>query len=254
MKARCAVPCTLALLLCWIVPACSPPDAASDASERGADLTGEQLLDAMIAFHDPSGAWPSARVALELDESRPDGTVRRTNVFIDHAAGSTLIETQRDGREVSMSVAGSEIAATVDGRAPDAEEIETLRLSEEQVTRMRNYYVYLYGLPMKLRDPGTLVDPAVETVDVDGREALVLRVTYDPEVGGDTWLFYADPETFEMFRYQFFHDEGLGDGEYIVLEGLTEVGGMKLPTERTWFTNQGDELLGTDTIRDTSTL
>ncbi|MEM1246737.1 MAG: DUF6503 family protein [Acidobacteriota bacterium] len=250
MKARSAL--SLMLLSCLGIGACSSPPEGGDASPT--PMSGEELLDAMIAFHDPQGLWATSRLALGLDESRPDGSVRKTSVFIDPLAGSTLIETQRDGRDVSMSVSDAEVTATVDGRQPTPEEAESLRLTPDQATRMRNYYVYLYGLPMKLRDPGTLIDSEVRRTEVEGREALVLRVTYDPEVGGDTWLFYADPETFEMFRYQFFHDESAGDGEYIVLEGLAEVGGLKLPAARTWFTNQGDELLGTDTIRETSTL
>jgi hypothetical protein len=49
--------------------------------------------------------------------------------------------------------------------------------------------------------------------------------------------------------YRFFHDEGKGDGEYIVLEGEIEGGGLRLPARRTWYTNAEDELLGTDVLR-----
>ena len=244
----------LLLTLVMVSLGCAQPAAEEAPAEASGPLSGSDLLDRMIAFHDPQGAWPAARVALGLEESRPDGTVRKTSVIIDKPSASTLIETQREGLDVSMSVVGEQAEATVGGAAPTDEQAESLRLTSDQVLRMRNYYVYLYGLPMKLRDPGTLVDPVTTAGEFQGREAVVLRITYEPDVGGDTWLFYADPETYEMFGYRFFHDEQLGDGEYIVLEGLAEVGGMRLPASRTWYMNQDDKLLGTDSIVESSAL
>jgi hypothetical protein len=150
-----------------------------------------------------------------------------------------------------MEVHCEAVAYQVDAEPDVAQElIDSLRLGHDQVRRTRNYYTYLYGLPMKLRDPGTIVDDAVERTEFNGREAFALRVSYDPNVGSDVWIFYADPHSFEMFGYRFFHDELAGDGEYIVLEDLVDVGPLRLPKRRTWYTNQEDELLGTDTISD----
>lgn len=235
-----------------------PPGNASDAKQASegrtgsppaAPTSGSELVERMIAFHDPDGAWPSAELSLQLEESRPDGTVRSTTVALDNAASEAQIRTQRDGHDIEMRVSSDAVSYQVDASAELAQElIEQLRLGDDQVRRTRNYYLYLYGLPMKLRDPGTRIAEEIERSQWQGREVLTARVTYDQEVGGDTWLFYADPETYEMVGYRFFHDEAKGDGEYIVLEGLYEVGGMRLPKRRTWYTNLEDELLGTDEI------
>lgn len=228
------------------VSACADGESVAER-----DLDGEALLDRMIAFHDPEDAWSRADLELELEETRPDGPVRSTRLEIHDGAAKTRIETQREGIDVAMDVEGDAVSYTIDGESGGnvaRELVERLRLGHDQMLRTRNYYTYLYGLPMKLRDPGTLVAPEVRQVEYRGRPALELRVTYDPEVGSDTWLFYADPETYELIGYRFFHDESEGDGEYIVLEGTTEVGPLFLPRERTWYTNRQDELLGTDTI------
>ena len=37
-------------------------------------------------------------------------------------------------------------------------------LSCKQAKKMKDYYTYLYGLPMKLKDPGTIVLLFVETI------------------------------------------------------------------------------------------
>ena len=60
---------------------------------------------------------------------------------------------------------------------------------------MKDYYTYLYGLPMKLKDPGTIVDPKVTKKRFKGKRYLVLKVSYDQEVGKDTWYFYFDQST-----------------------------------------------------------
>ena len=105
---------------------------------------------------------------------------------------------------------------------------------------MKNYYTYLYGLPMKLKDPGTILDSKVQTKPFEGKEYLVLKVNYEEGVGKDVWYFYFDPNTFAMEVYQFYHDESKNDGEYILLEGLEEINDIKMPKTRVWYVNSDD--------------
>lgn len=113
---------------------------------------------------------------------------------------------------------------------------------------LRNYYSYLWLLPMKLKDPGTVLDDKVTETTFDGYPVYQLKVTYDEEVGHDTWYFYFDRKDFQMRGYQFFHNEMKNDGEYITLSGLTKVAGLQLPSERRWFTNLDNTYLGADRI------
>ncbi len=113
---------------------------------------------------------------------------------------------------------------------------------------MKNYYTYLYGLPMKLKDQGTLIDPKVYQKTFKGKMYKVLKVTYKESVGNDTWYFYFDPETYAMEVYQFYHNEEKNDGEYIILNDLQEINGIKMPKIRAWYYNKDDTYLGTDTL------
>ena len=113
---------------------------------------------------------------------------------------------------------------------------------------MRNYYTYLYGLPMKLKDPGTNLDSKVQKRTFKGKEYLVLKATYDQKVGDDIWYFYFDPTTYAMEVYQFYHDESKNDGEYILLKDMEEIDGVKMPKVRAWYYNSDDTYLGTDTL------
>jgi hypothetical protein len=112
----------------------------------------------------------------------------------------------------------------------------------------KNYYTYLYGLPMKLKDSGTIIDQQTSRKTFKGKEYLVLKASYEKEVGEDIWYFYFDPESYAMEVYQFFHDESKNDGEYILLTGEEEVSGIKMPKTRAWYYNKDEKYLGTDVL------
>jgi hypothetical protein len=214
---------------------------------------GATVLARSVAYHDPVGAWAEGRFALQLYESRPDGGYRISDVIIDQGAGSFAL-TQRRGRDLLHRFLGPDTCSVrLNGSASfPEEEARRLRLNCAQNALYANYYTYLWGLPMKLNDPGTQVHPQVYRKDFFGEELLEVKVTYDPTVGEDIWYFYFHPETCQLRGYRFYHDEAANDGEYILLEGEAEVGPLRLPARRHWYTHGdrrylgSDELIGTD--------
>ncbi len=210
--------------------------------------SAESLLRRSIAYHDPEGSWMEGPRSLEVAESRPDGTTRTTRVVIDTGRGRFGYESERDSRRIEAQVNGTQCFLRVDGAETAGEEAEKLGLSCARLQRIRNYYTYLWGLPMKLLDPGTLLDPEVRDGTFEERPVKTLRVTYDAEVGSDIWYFHLDPDTAALVGYRFYHDEAANDGEYIVLEGEVGAAGVRLPRRRTWYTHSEDELLGTDEL------
>lgn len=218
-------------------------------SAETADSEAERLLDAAIRYHDPRAEWPQGRFRLEFEESRPDGSVRETAVVLEPSAGRFEYASQRAGRQVSGVMGPEGCVMRLDGSTQFSEqEAEEYSLDCDRLGWIRNYYEFLWGLPMKLLDPGTQLGAEVGREEFLGRDVRSLRVTYDPTVGGDIWYFYFDSEKPKLVGYRFFHDEEKGDGEYILLEGEVEGGSMRIPARRTWYTNAEDELLGTDEL------
>jgi hypothetical protein len=121
-------------------------------------------------------------------------------------------------------------------------------LNCERALMYRNYYTYLYGLPMKLKDPGTIISPKVLEKTINDLSYWVLKVNYKPEVGSDTWYFYFDKNSYALKRYQFFHDESKNDGEYIILENELEIAGIRMPKNRSWYYNSDNTYLGKDIL------
>jgi hypothetical protein len=212
-------------------------------------LTAKELLDRSIAYHDPQGSWD--RGAFEIAEvaSRPDGTGHRNVLRFDNARGRFELDGSVDGRALALAVENDRVVARLDGKANlSAEELERYRLNPAQVLTRRNRDLYLWGLPMKLKDPGTRLDPRVEAVHFAGRAVYQLRVTYDAGVGSDTWYFFLDRETCALVGHRFHHGESAGDGEYAVLSEEIRGHGLRLPRVRKWYTNKGNEPVITHTI------
>ncbi|MEJ2084445.1 MAG: DUF6503 family protein [Acidobacteriota bacterium] len=212
--------------------------------------TAVELLKSSIERHDPQGLWGVTSFELSIGESRPDGSERLSTVSIDDRNQMFTITSSREGKPIEGTLNGDECTWLLDGSSDFSDdERDQYRLTCERLERIRNYYVYLWGLPMKLTDPGTRIDPEIESTEFMGNPVSSIRITYDPDVGSDTWYFYFDPADAALVGYRFYHDETAGDGEYIVLEEERDFDGLRLPTVRTWYTNQGDELLGVDTLR-----
>ena len=237
----------LTILLIGALGGCGGEPAAPEAPAPEVPAA-EALIAKSIAYHDPDGRWDTGEIALRIMESRPNGVARTVEVGMAPGRGRMVVSRETDSEMVTFAVVGEEILMrAVDANEDlDEEALAEHGLDSERVMWLRNYYLFVWGLPMKLRDPGTIVDPEPVADSFDDQEALKVRVTYDPEVGGDTWYFYFHPDTARLLGYRFYHDESKNDGEYIHLEGEIENGGLRLPAKRSWFFHSSDEFLGED--------
>jgi len=239
MKSSCVSSSLAALGLGMLL--CLPSALAAEVP------SAEDLLAASVAHHDPDGRFLTEAWCLSLEETRPTAEDRRTELVID-VPGQRFEMDRRTEQHTTGIIDGERCEWALEGRSDltDAER-EEHRLTCDRLRTMRDYYTYLWGLPMKLGDDGTRLGEVAETTFM-GQPVHGLRVTYDPEVGGDTWYFYFDPDSAALVGYRFYHDEAANDGEYIALDGEIEAHGMRLPARRAWYTHGDGKHLGTDSL------
>lgn len=212
------------------------------------DLTPQALLEHSINYHDPKGKWGKTPLTLQLRETRPGNPDRFTSIAINLKKGMFQLEQNRNDDQIGIYVNKDECSFSLNGSKDVSEEDrKRLRLQCDRAKSMRNYYTYLWGLPMKLQDEGTILQEVKRTTFMD-QDAYSLKVTYDPEVGKDIWYFYFHPETYALIGYRFYHDEAANDGEYITLEGEAQVNDFRLPKKRNWYTHKEDKFLGADSV------
>lgn len=215
------------------------------------ELTATQVLNKSIAYHDPGGNWATFNDTLVINMKIPNMGDRYSQININIPENHFYIRATSDGNVTEYTVTNGECAVAFNGKKdPDLATQREFGVSCERAYMFKNYYSYLYGLPMKLKDQGTIIDPKVERVNFDGKDYQVITVSYDPKVGTDVWRFYFDPTTYAMEIYQFFKGdpEGAGKdtGEFILLTEESIIGGIKMPKNRAWYYNKQQKYLGTD--------
>ena len=208
------------------------------------------LLNKSIRYHDPDGIWSHQQHLIDLEEKRPDGTIRHTHLTIELEDDLFILNQKRDEYQIECQIIGTDVKIQIDGEnASDSSLIKKYRLTSDRMLLLRNYYTYLYGLPMKLKDPGTLLRPEILDTTFQGKEVYGLEVTYDPNVGADIWYFYFDKNNYSLCGYRFYHYQGANDGEYITLDGEIRKDKWKIPKNRKWFTHQEGKFLGEDVVK-----
>jgi hypothetical protein len=213
-------------------------------------LSSLEILDRSIKYHDPMGNWENFRDTLFIVQTTPERPESYRKIFIDKRAGTFGYSIERGQDVVNCYLTAETCEYTWNGQTNIPDTIVTQqRLTRERAEMYRDYYLYLYGLPMKLKDKGTILHESYDDYDFYGRESYRLKVTYQADVGEDTWYFYIDRKTFALVAYQFFHDESKFDGEYILLEKEKTIQGIKMPQNRSWYTNKEKKLLGVDKLR-----
>lgn len=212
-------------------------------------ISAEEILEKAIAFHDPNGNWRNLQTTFKVVMETPNRPERTSVIQVDFPKEVFNLKVSQEENTYSFLLRGKSCEITLNEKKEfTQEEAKEFKLDCERGHFMKDYYTYLYGLPMKLNDPGTHLDTKAKKKRFKGKDYLVLKATYDAEVGKDTWYFYFDPTTYAMEVYQFYHDENKNDGEYIILDGLEEIKGIKMPKTRAWFMNKDDKYLGTDTL------
>jgi hypothetical protein len=211
------------------------------------ELTGSELLEKAIKYHDPYNHWSHFNGNLNITMTMPEGAPRVSNVAINLPKEYFSVTAMRDTTSTTYTLQKS-IFTTSIKEAPEEGE----RTPCETAALYKNYYTYLYGLPMKLKDDGTHISEVVERTSFKGKEYLVLKASYDKAVGSDVWCFYFNTETYAMEIYQFFKTENgvmkKDSGEYILLSEVTSINEIKFPKIRAWYYNTDDKYLGTDTL------
>ena len=221
--------------------------------------TPEWLVQASIAYHDPSRVWSHGQIHLVTEvvysemliESRGlEHPSRIGEMWLAPAWETFRYRSTTGEHTIEYGIEDDRPWTTLDGRA-DFTDAEREAHGIREPYGVRDYYEYVFGLPMKLRDRGVNLDPEVERMDFHGRDVWKVRVTYDADVGSDVWDFFFDHETYALVASRFYHDETANDGEFILYAGevVDEMTGLRLPATHDWYYNDGRGQLAIDHVR-----
>ncbi|MEM6344306.1 MAG: DUF6503 family protein [Bacteroidota bacterium] len=224
---------------------------ASLFSLFGSTPSAAEVLAKCIQYHDPQAQWASGPIYLKIRSESPKGSSNLREAWIDIPGEKFEMQATRASAKSMRAMLKDSCYFSLNGQTELPEDsVKKYRFDCERTLMFRNYLTYLNGLPMKLTDPGTILDEKVGKEQYMGQEVLVLTVRYEPEVGDEIYQFYILPDTYAMIGYRFYRDEDSPKGEYIVLKEETMVGQMRIPKIREWYTFPDTSFLGTDILEE----
>ena len=122
---------------------------AFSISDSYTQISVDDLLNKSIQYHDSHGALMHHDVTLHLNEKRPNGTDRKSTVAFNISKESYTNTRISEGVEIKSNLTKGKYTITVDGRSEYSdEEKEKYRLNPDRMETMKNYYQYLWLLPL----------------------------------------------------------------------------------------------------------
>jgi hypothetical protein len=218
------------------------------------NINAEQLIKASINYHDADYNWKTFKDTLIVEMTTPNQTPRVSKVHINNLNNDFYLKVEKDGNNFSYNITSNKCDMKLNGTSNFNEsDAKKFNLNCDRGNMLKNYYTYLYGMPMKILDPGAIISNKVERKLFHGKDYLVIKVSYSPEVGSDIWFFYFNPKSYALEAYQFFKSDDSGNpitdsGEFILFEEETIINNIKFPKIRKWYYNKNDQYLGTDTL------
>ncbi|WOK05916.1 DUF6503 family protein [Imperialibacter roseus] len=212
-------------------------------------LTPASLLEKSIEVHDPNNYWPQLDNRFHMSIKRDGKAERHFSILINNPEGIFEYALQQGDSTVTQGVRHGEYYVSINGSSNFNDEIKTkFQLSEERTQYLKEVYEYLYGVPMKLKDPGTIIAPVLNEETFNGKACWVVKVTYEPSTDDETWYFYIDKETFLLAGYRFYFDESKGEGEFIFVDSYQSLNGLQLPKLKKWHWNKDSTHFRTDEL------
>jgi hypothetical protein len=213
------------------------------------DLKGSDLLEKSIQFHDPKGNWDKLHQKFYFHAKEPQDTAIYEQMFLDNRFSFFGHSSKADGKLIEKGIIDTFYFSRIDGDTAMTPELrKKYRLSKRAITAARNSYVFLYGLPMKLKDKGVKVYDEVKMDTINKKTYYVVKADFEKGVGNDTWYLYLNPTNYAMEAYRFYHNRKPNDGEYIICQDMITVQEVKIPRIRTWYSNATGEYIATDII------
>ena len=135
----------------------------------GQEMTGSQLLEKAIEYHDPNGNWATFSGTFNVTMKTPTKSDRHSIISLDLPNEYFELFAAQDKTSYQYILEGQKCNINFNGHIATEDEKITNNLSCERAKMYQNYYTYLYGLPMKLKDAGTIIHEKVALKKFKGR-------------------------------------------------------------------------------------
>ena len=212
----------------------------------GQEMPSKEVISLSIQYHDPENRWNSLNSDFLVLSDRDTTALKLAN----NRSMVEWTEKLKDNRLISGGYIGDSCYVRLDGKPiPPQGEIDNFLLDCPQIIGRSNYWLYMYGLPMKLNDKQAIIDPKALKVNFLDKEYWLIKVRYEGSAEGERWQFYFDPDSYRFAIAQYFHPALGDDSEYIVYDKPIDIDGMVIPSKHSWYMLNNTEFIGFEQLK-----
>lgn len=121
------------------------------------NITANQLLEKTMRHHDLNDDWKTFNVVMLT----PNAAKRTSVISINLPKEYFSVKATRDTITTTYTLDKGKCEMRYNDKILDSIEAKEKNMTCNRATLYKNYYSYLYGLPMKLKDPGTNINDKV---------------------------------------------------------------------------------------------
>ncbi|MFD2566618.1 DUF6503 family protein [Pseudotenacibaculum haliotis] len=228
------------LLLVISLASCSSPEK---------QLSGKELLEKSIQYHDPKGQWSTAEFTLRIQEPRIQNPERFSLVYMNNKNGAFKLMRNRGEKIASYGVnTEGNVTVLLDNKSiEDSLAIKKYMLQPERVNIYKNSYHTMLGLPMSLNK--TLVSKinTVSEANFNGVPAYKLDIELKRKVFSNHWTLYFSDKDFSLLGIDIVSLNDPENGERLYFEKSIQIGDMTMPRMKHWY-DLNETYLGSDII------
>lgn len=216
-----------------------------NAQDLKTSLTGKEILERTIKYHDPNGLWDKYKGKLFEVTVFANNYVVKETIEIDRPNDFYLSTCFQDFGTLKRGIDKGKNIFSLNDKPDIPEEIKkNWGISDDGIKQYREQHYGHFGLPMAYKKSGMTIQDEVEVVDFDGRKCYALAFVGKPDLiinpfySGEH-ILYVDMNNFSMRGMRWIVGE---IDSYVIFAGEVEINGIKIVHVKCGFDKNGKEL------------
>lgn len=194
-------------------------------------LSSEEIISKSIQFHDPHSHWSKFQATMNFESS-----------FSWNDSIPEHLELTFDNFNNHFNYINHDRKVEIDFHPDSCKGIPQNELCNSYAWTYK-FYPYVWGLPMKLKDPGIQPEKGIKKTALKNDSVWEIQVNYEAE----NFWFYFDDQNYQLRAFKFIKNDTSAHGEIVILDKLQEVQSINFPKHKTWL-NLDSSLIGTNEL------
>lgn len=214
----------------------------SNGQSKVKNVTGQEILEQTIKYHDPNNMWNSYKGKLFEVTVFPSKYVVKETIEIDNENDFYLSTCFQDFGILKRGIEKGKSIFSLNDKPDIPDNIKNnWGISDEDIKIFSVEHHSHFGLPMVLKNSGMKLNKEVEIADFDGRKCYALKFIGDSDLVRNSFcegerVLYIDMNDYAM------RGEKNSNFIHAIFSGEIDINGIKVVHSKAFYTEEGEKL------------